>query len=497
MSDARYPHVPDRDATPAVHAPGLVAAPMTSTSAGPGPSPSVRAARAVLRAPFTPRTWAELAYSLVNVPVATIAFGTVVGFFAVGVLLAVTFVGLPLIGLGGMVARGLGRWQRGLARGLLGQQVADPRPLEPGPGFLGWLRSALRDPAGWRARLYVVLKFPLALATLYGAIIVWLGGLAWLTYPIWWQLSGPSAHGGSEGHAALDGAALIGRGTNVPAGTAPLAHSFTVRVGGFYFDTWPKALLVVLFGVVVLLAAPWVIRGLVGVDRLLIRGLLGPTRRSERVRELEETRAQVIDDSAATLRRIERDLHDGTQAQLVALAMNLGQAKEKLGRDGDADVAFDPSGALELVDTAHRHAKEALLELRDIARGIHPPALDLGLDAALATLVARSAVPAEVHVDIRSRPSEAIESIAYFSVAELLANVAKHSGARRVTVEATERTRVLLLQVTDDGIGGARVGAGSGLSGLSDRVRAVDGTIGINSPSGGPTVIVIVLPLHR
>jgi signal transduction histidine kinase len=451
--------------------------------------------RAVVRAPFARRTWAELFYAVVNGPLATFAFGTVVVFLVLGVFLALTFVGLPLIALGGLAARRLGRWYRDLARGLLGERAGDPPRLAPGPGFLGWLRSALRDPVGWRARVYVVVKFPLALATFYIAITVWFEGLLLLTYPIWWQLSGPPPHGVIEHTSLLDGAALIGRGTNA-VGAPPEAHSFTMQLGGLYFDTWLKALLLVLVGAGVLLIAPWLVRGLVGIDRLLIRGLLGPTRRSERVRQLEESRAQVVDDSAATLRRIERDLHDGTQAQLVALAMNLGQAREKLDDRADADVPFDPAGARELVDTAHRHAKEALLELRDIARGIHPPALDVGLDAALATLVARSAVPAEAQVDIRTRPSEAIESIAYFSAAELLTNVAKHSGARRATVEATEHNRDLLLRVTDDGIGGARIGAGTGLAGLTDRVHAVDGSIRISSPPGGPTKIVIVLPLR-
>jgi signal transduction histidine kinase len=202
----------------------------------------------------------------------------------------------------------------------------------------------------------------------------------------------------------------------------------------------------------------------------------------------------VVEDAAATLRRIERDLHDGTQAQLATLAMNLGQAKEKL--EHRPNVPYDPAGALELIDTAHRHSKEALAELRDIVRGIHPPALDVGLDAALATLVARSAVPAVLHTDIRDRPAKAIETIAYFSAAELLANVAKHSQARHATVEVTARDGTLRLQVSDDGVGGAQPGLGSGLPGLHDRVRAVDGHLHISSPAGGPTVVCVELPLH-
>jgi signal transduction histidine kinase len=250
-------------------------------------------------------------------------------------------------------------------------------------------------------------------------------------------------------------------------------------------------------GLILLLLTPWVVRGIAWVHRLLVRSLLGATRADERVQQLEAARAQVVDDAATTLRRVERDLHDGTQAQLATLAMTLGQAKEKLEhREG---VPYDPAGALELVDTAHRHAREALIELRDIARGIHPPALDLGLDAALATLVSRSAVPATLSSTLNGgnpRPSKAIETIAYFSVAELLANAAKHSKARAVEVRAAIHGDRLAVSVIDDGIGGAAPRTGSGLPGLANRVRAVDGSFALTSPEGGPTRVDIELPMH-
>lgn len=200
----------------------------------------------------------------------------------------------------------------------------------------------------------------------------------------------------------------------------------------------------------------------------------------------------MADDAAARLRRIERDLHDGTQAQLVTLAMTLGAARERLAAPG-----ADPTGTLDLIDGAHRHAKEALVELRDIARGIHPPALDVGLDAALATLVARSAVPAELTIDVTSRPSEAIETIAYFSVAELLTNVARHARAHRATVTVDGGSQALVIEVRDDGRGGARPGlGGTGLAGLDHRVADVDGSLRVVSPPGGPTTITVRLPLH-
>ena len=215
-----------------------------------------------------------------------------------------------------------------------------------------------------------------------------------------------------------------------------------------------------------------------------------------RVRELEESRASVVEDSAARLRRIERDLHDGAQAQMVAVAMKLGLAREKLGGMIDGPAHADLERVLDLVDAAHRGAKEAITELRDLARGIHPPVLDHGLGAALTTLAAHSDLPVDLVVDLPERPSAAIETIAYFSAAELLANVAKHSGARRATLEAVHVPGLLRIRVTDDGRGGASAVPGGGLRGLAERIRTVDGSIEIDSPSGGPTVATVELPSH-
>ena len=224
-----------------------------------------------------------------------------------------------------------------------------------------------------------------------------------------------------------------------------------------------------MLGVVVLLAAPWAVRAVVLADRWLIRRLLTGRPLSERVRELQASRAQAVDDTAALLRRVERDLHDGAQARLVAVAMQLGLAREKLAADGlDAGAGGGGTGAAdpdrldrvrELIDAAHRGAKEALTELRDLARGIHPPALDHGLAEALATLAARSAVPATLTADVPVRPTPAIETIAYFCAAELLANVAKHSGAGRAAIGVTADGAALRLSVTDDGAGGAAAAA--------------------------------------
>jgi signal transduction histidine kinase len=162
--------------------------------------------------------------------------------------------------------------------------------------------------------------------------------------------------------------------------------------------------------------------------------------------------------------------------------------------DGTGQTDLDR--VLELVAGAHSGAKEAITELRDLARGIHPPVLDQGLGAALTTLAARSDLPVELVIDLPERPSAAIETIAYFCAAELLANAAKHSSARQATLEAVHVPGQLRLQVSDDGTGGARVGARGGLAGLTERVQAVDGRLQISSPPGGPTVVAVELPSH-
>ncbi|MDT0346722.1 sensor histidine kinase [Streptomyces litchfieldiae] len=235
-------------------------------------------------------------------------------------------------------------------------------------------------------------------------------------------------------------------------------------------------------------ALPWLARWMTNVDRALVRGLLSPSDELERrIAELESDRAAVTDTASADLRRIERDLHDGAQARLVALAMDLGLAKEKLTED--------PQAAARMVDEAHGEVKLALQELRDLARGIHPAILtDRGLGPALSNVAARCAVPVRVTVDLAERPAPAIEGIAYFTASELLQNVSKHSGARHAQVDVWRADDRLMLQVTDDGHGGADLTAGSGLAGLAERLDSVDGVLAITSPAGGPTTVNAELP---
>ncbi|MEU8973773.1 sensor domain-containing protein [Streptomyces monashensis] len=232
----------------------------------------------------------------------------------------------------------------------------------------------------------------------------------------------------------------------------------------------------------------YLVRGLANVDRALVRGLLSPSDELERrIAELESDRGIVVDTAAADLRRIERDLHDGAQARLVNLAMGLGLAKEKL--------LEDPDSAAAMVAEAHGEVKLALQELRDLARGIHPAVLtDRGLDAALSSVATRCTVPVTVTVDLATRPAPAIEGIAYFTVSELLQNISKHSRARGASVDVWRAEERLLIQVRDDGRGGARLDGGTGMRGLSERLGAVDGLFVLDSPAGGPTVVTAELP---
>jgi signal transduction histidine kinase len=209
-------------------------------------------------------------------------------------------------------------------------------------------------------------------------------------------------------------------------------------------------------------------------------------RRVHRIERLEESRAAAVDVQESELRRIERDLHDGAQARLVALGMSLGMAEEKL--------LTDPAGAQLLLAEARSGAKEALEELRDLARGIHPPILtDRGLEAAVAALTARSPVPVALTVGVPTRPAPAIETAAYFVAAEALANAIKHAEATRVEIRIWRSGATLVVEIEDDGRGGADP-AGNGLVGLEQRVRALDGKLQVASPPGGPTMVRAELP---
>ena len=318
---------------------------------------------------------------------------------------------------------------------------------------------------------YTLIKLPVAVFEGY-AVWLWVAGLINMTYPFWW---GAFRNHPPDVHL-----------TPIPAGTP-----FPGRV--FHVTTFPGTFVALVMGAAMVLAAPWVTRAVTRADRWLVRSLLGPGSLARRVQDLEQSRALAVNDAAAVLRRVERDLHDGAQIRLATLAMHLGMAREKLGEDGDP---VDVAAARELIEAAHRCAKDALIELRDLARGIHPPVLDNGLADALATLASACAIPVDLTTDIPRRPTPAIETIAYFCAAEMLANAAKHSQASKIEMRVTAPDDVLVLRVSDNGTGGADPTRGSGLAGLAQRVRTVDGRLEIASPPGGPSHLTAVLPLR-
>jgi signal transduction histidine kinase len=428
----------------------------------------------IAREPFLRRSWAELGFFLVSSVLALAAVVVLGALGLAGLVLTVVFVGILILAGGLRAARGLGRWQRTLALRVLGEDVSEPAPFSPRPGFLGWLRASLGDPAAWRAVGYFLAKVPLTVFGVWFALSLWLEALFGIASPL---------TGGHDSARFGPFGRMLGSG--YPGGPGP---GFATRLGVF------------VTGVVLLFVAPWPMRLVVYLDRRMMHVLLGPGASATRVRSLEESRSKTLDAATETLRRIERDLHDGTQAQLVALAMRLGQAKEKLDHLTPENEATDVAAARRLVDEAHRGAKEAITDLRDLARGIHPPALDTGLENALATLAARSPVATDVAVTIERRPSPAIEAISYFCAAELLANVAQHARASRASLTCAQHGPWLRIAVRDNGRGGAVLSrdssSSSGLAGLVDRVDAVDGHLSIASPPGGPTVVTVDLPLH-
>ena len=377
---------------------------------------------------------------------------------------------VALLVLAPRLARGLAAAHRGLARHLLGEQLAGPAPVRSGRGPASWTAATLRDGPGWRAVAYLLLKLPLAVAGCYVVVIWWAVGLASMTYPFWWAWF-----------------------RNHPPGVQLSPVPVLTPFGVLHVATVAGTFAAFAAGAAMVAAAPWLTRAVVRADLWLMRGLLGPGRLERRVADLERARALAVDDAATMLRRLERDLHDGAQIRLATLAMNLGMAMDRLSA---ADDQAGLAAVRDLVGTAHQSAKDAMAELRDLARGIHPPALDNGLPDALATLAAASPVPVRLTTGIAHRPSPAIETIAYFCAAELLANAAKHSQANTIKILMTERAGFLALRVTDDGLGGADPARGSGLSGLAQRVAVVDGRLDIASPPGGPTTITVELPLR-
>ncbi len=336
------------------------------------------------------------------------------------------------------------------------------------PTSLPGIAAAFRSRATWRQLGYHVLAGP-ALAVAGAAVLgVWLAGVLYtLVYGYAW---------------ALPSSGLLWRG-QFPA----LSSSLASWLLGVPADVYLTAA-----GIALLIAAPWLTGAVAALDARAARALLGPSRTEELEHEVEhlaQTRAGAVDAADAERRRLERDLHDGTQQRLVALAMNLGMARIE---------ATTAEQAQQAIADAHEEAKAALIELRNLIRGLHPVVLeDRGLDAALSGVVARMRVPVRLNVDLSRRPPPVIEAVAYFVVSEALANVAKHAQASQVEVFVQLAGDRLHVIVSDDGVGGADPVRGTGLAGLAKRASSVDGIFEITSPAGGPTLLAVDLPCSR
>ena len=344
------------------------------------------------------------------------------------------------------------------AAGRCGVPITRPYRPEPADGTL-WRRFQwmLTDPATWRDAAWLVpgAVTGLVLGTLAFLIPLYgLQGAALL--PLWLHLGG----------------AWYGYGVVWPIETAGEAW-LSVPQGVFFLAAG-------------LLAAPW----LLGVHHRFARLFLGPTSNAAlalRVRELTVSRADTVDTQAGELRRIERDLHDGAQARLVSLSMCIGLAEELMHRD--------PAAARRLMTEAREASTAALVELRQLVRGIHPPVLaERGLDGAVRALALVLPVPVTVDLQLTGRAQTPVESAIYFAVAEVLANITKHSGARGASVVGRHLHGVLSISVRDDGCGGADPSHGSGLRGIERRLAAFDGTLALTSPAGGGTLVTVEVP---
>jgi signal transduction histidine kinase len=382
--------------------------------------------------------------ALVGVPLFVASLVSLLSLAAgIGVLLAPK----SLLAVRGL-ASGQRRWAREWSRVSIAAPYR-PRPVELTNGLIGRLQRCkwlLTDPATWRDLLWLLVNLPA------GVVL------------------------------GLLPAFLVVAGT----------WTLVVDIGNLFFGWWPGASpsfwgQVFLLGMLPLgvLLGPRLLKA----HAQAASSLLAPTREAmaAQVGQLAESRSQAVDASAAELRRIERDLHDGAQARLVSLGMNIGFAEQVL-RD-------NPDLALSLLAEARTSSGQALVELRTLVRGIHPPVLaERGLDGAVRALALSLPLPVDLHIDLAGRASAPVESALYFAIAEALANVIKHSGANRAWVQLEYDSGRLVAIVGDNGTGGAAPGPGGGLRGVERRLAAFDGVIAVTSPVGGPTLVTMELP---
>ena len=423
-----------------------------------------RPARPYHRVPWSPRAWSKALYLAGGIP-ALLAAALVVAVPAVTAhpRWPLSLLGLVIVFLAVPLLTGIHRHRLRTTAGVM----VPAQPVIPDRLSARGIVAVARARATWRQLGYHLLAAPALAVGAIAALWVWLAGiLLTLLYAYAW---------------ALPQQVLFRRGQS----SSPSGH--LLRVLYIPVDAYLTAA-----GIVLLAAAPWLTAAVGALDARAARALLGPSRAEEleyQVERLAQTRAGVVDAADAERRRLERDLHDGTQQRLVSLAMRLGMARAERP---------DATQAHQVIAEAHEEAKAALAELRHLVRGLHPAVLeDRGLDAALSGVAARLPIPVRLTVDVPGRPPPTIEAVAYFVVSEGLTNIAKHAQASQAEVFVQRASDRLHIIVSDDGVGGADPARGTGLAGLAKRAASVDGTFDITSPPGGPTLLTVDLPCAR
>ncbi len=402
------------------------------------------------------RCWRGLGYLLLGLPVTAVAWAVALASVVGGTLASATVVGVTVIPPLLTLIRATASVERRRCALMLAAPAAPPQLRLDGLARRDRLRVRLSDPDAWRELGWLLLAAPVNLACAALAGSLWAVAAGLVSMPVWYRL--------------------------LPGGQARLYDSG--GVAHVVVGSVPAALPWALGGLVLLWAAGWSTRGLAAGQARLAAAFLAPSRTARlqaRIIALAATRAAAVEGQQRELHRIEADLHDGAQARLVALSADLGLASETFEND--------PQMAHLLVDQARDEVVQALGELRDLVRGIGPPVLrDRGLAAALEAVAARSPIPVALTVNLPRRPIATAETAAYFVICECLANTAKHSKARHVTVNVHQESGNCVVTVCDDGDGGASPG-GAGLKGLTDRIAALDGRLTVDSPAGGPTTV--------
>ncbi|WP_214411779.1 sensor histidine kinase [Sphaerisporangium fuscum] len=413
-----------------------------------------------MKSPFS-RLGADTRYTLLGFPLAVVSFCLLLVGFVAGLGTTVVWIGLPIMAGSLQMARGFAEIERSSLPGILGRPVPRPRykAAPPNAGRMRRLVQPLTRGQSWLDLLHGIFVFPIALVSFVVTLVWWSVTIAGLTYPLYGLVTERIPHNTQLPE-------LLGIGS------------------GYVTDSVFYVILGAVFGITLLpvVRAAALLRA--GLGRALLTGV---AELQERIDDLTEGRAAAVSAEASALRRLERDIHDGPQQRLVHLAMELSRAQRQLKKD--------PQAAHATLGEAITATRETLDELRALSRGIAPPILsDRGLAPALAALAGRCTVPVDLDVQTAERYTAVVENTIYYVAAETLTNIAKHSRAQLCTLSLMRMGDTLVLAIGDDGVGGAHAAKGHGLAGLGDRLRAVDGELLVQSPVGGPTLIVAEVP---